>query len=134
MLVLLTTDTVSAQKKRNRNRNNKNKGADQCHQKEVMKCLDKLSALGKEEDPTSIIATSQGLNRICKYVFLYSMLHFLMLFFSLRTIKDDTIKCVKSYFKKCGTPLHRELSDMVIDVIMHRVTRFCDNSQQKSSK
>lgn len=53
---------------------------------------------------------------------------------SIRTIKDDTMKCAKAYFKKCGTPLHRELSDLVMDVIMHRVTQFCDNSQQKSSK
>ena len=44
------------------------------------------------------------------------------------------MKCAKAYFKKCGTPLHRELSDLVMDVIMHRVTRFCDNSQQKSSE
>ena len=44
------------------------------------------------------------------------------------------MKCAKAYFKKCGTPLHRELSDLVMDVIMHRVTQFCDNSQQKSSK
>lgn len=65
LLVLLVTDSALAQKKRGRGRKGKN-GADQCHQKEVVKCFDKLTALGKEDDPTSIIATSQGLNRICK--------------------------------------------------------------------
>ncbi|KAF7494205.1 hypothetical protein SSS_03136 [Sarcoptes scabiei] len=109
---VLVFDSVNAQKKR-RNRT-KNKGADQCHQKELIKCLDKLTALGKEESPSSIITTSQGLNQIC------------------RVIKDDTIKCAKGYFKKCGTPLHREISDLIIDVLMHHVSGFCDNSQQKS--
>lgn len=65
LLVLLVADSALAQKKRGRGRKGKN-GADQCHQKEVVKCFDKLTALGKEDDPTSIIATSQGLNRICK--------------------------------------------------------------------
>ena len=44
------------------------------------------------------------------------------------------MKCVKSYFKKCGTPLHREISDLVMDMVVHRVSKFCDNSQQKSRK
>lgn len=113
VLILLVTDSALAQKKRNRGRKG-NKGSDQCHQKEVVKCFDKLTALGKEDNPTSIIATSQGLNRICK------------------TIKEDTMKCIKGYFKKCGTPLHREISDLVMDMVLHRVTKFCDNSQQKS--
>nr|XP_027193853.1 uncharacterized protein LOC113788586 isoform X2 [Dermatophagoides pteronyssinus] len=106
IVFMLMNESVDAQKKR-RNRNKNKNGADQCHQKEIIKCLDKLTSLGKEDDPTSIITTSQG-------------------------IKDDTMKCAKAYFKKCGTPLHRELSDLVMDVIMHRVTQFCDNSQQKS--
>ncbi|KAI2809949.1 hypothetical protein BLOT_001102 [Blomia tropicalis] len=109
----MITETTLAQKKRNRGRKG-NKGSDQCHQKEVVKCFDKLHAFNKEDEPTSILATSQGLNRICK------------------TIKDDTMRCVKTYFKKCGTPLHREISDLVMDMVVHRVSRFCDNSQQKS--
>lgn len=66
VLLMVFTEQTLAQKKRNRGRGRKNKGGDQCHQKEVVKCLDKLSALGKDDDPTAIIATSQGLNRICK--------------------------------------------------------------------
>lgn len=64
-VLLISIDSAYGQKKRNRGRKG-GKGADQCHQKEMVKCLDKLTALGKEDEPTSIIATSQGLNRICK--------------------------------------------------------------------
>lgn len=74
-LALLVTDSAWAQKKRGRGRKGKN-GADQCHQKEVVKCFDKLTALGKEDEPTSIIATSSGLNRICKWVIEKTALYF----------------------------------------------------------
>lgn len=74
-LALLITDSAWAQKKRGRGRKGKN-GADQCHQKEVVKCFDKLTALGKEDEPTSIIATSSGLNRICKWVIEKTVLYF----------------------------------------------------------
>jgi hypothetical protein len=44
------------------------------------------------------------------------------------------IKCVKAYSKKCGTPLHRELFDLILDQITSRISKFCkeDNPARKS--
>lgn len=42
-----------------------------------------------------------------------------------RTVREDLSKCIKSYVKKCGTPLHREVVDLVIDQVTNQVSRFC---------
>jgi len=102
-LVVLLIGQSDAQNKRRRNRNKK----DQCHLREAENCLNKMQALGKGKDPTSLIATSQGLDKICN------------------TIRDETLKCVKAYSKKCGTPLHREMLDLVLDQILSRLNKFC---------
>lgn len=91
----------------NKRRRNKNKKQDQCHLKEAENCLNNLQKLSKGKDPTSIIATSKGLDRLCS------------------TIREDAVKCVKTYSKKCGTPLHREVLDLVLDQITNRLNKFC---------
>jgi hypothetical protein len=105
LMVLLIGQSYAQRKNNRRNRNRGRK--DQCHLREMEACINKMQQLGKGPDPTSIIATSAGLNRICK------------------TIREDMIKCVKSYTKKCGTPLHREVLDLVLDQITGRISRFC---------
>jgi hypothetical protein len=62
-LLFLLADVCRAQRRRNRNRN-KGKGSN-CHLKDVDKCLEPLSALGKQDNPTAIIATSDGVDRLC---------------------------------------------------------------------
>jgi len=114
VLLGLLVGQIDAQRKKNRR--NRNRGRkDQCHLREMEACINKMQALGKGPDPTSIIATNAGINKICK------------------TIKEDMIKCVKSYTKKCGTPLHREVLDLILDQITGRIARFCkpDNPLRK---
>jgi hypothetical protein len=113
LMVVLIGETYGQRRNNRRNRNRGRK--DQCHLREMEACINKMQQLGKGPDPTSIIATSDGLNRICK------------------TIREDMIKCVKSYTKKCGTPLHREVIDLVLDQITGRISRFCkeDNPLRK---
>ena len=103
LVVVLIGQSEGQRNKRRRNR----KKSDQCHLREMESCINKVQSLGKGKDPTSIIATSKGLDKICK------------------TIKDDTVKCAKGYGKKCGTPLHRELMDLILDMITNRMTKFC---------
>lgn len=112
VLVVLLIGQSEAQRKNNRRRNRKK--SDQCHLREVESCINKMQALSKGKDPTSIIATSKGLDKICS------------------TIKDDTIKCAKNYGKKCGTPLHREMMDLILDQITSRLSKFCkhDNPER----
>jgi len=112
LVVLLIGQSEAQRNKRRRNRNKK----DQCHLREAENCINAIQKLGKGKDPTSIIATSKGLDRICN------------------TIRDDTIKCVKAYAKKCATPLHRELMDLVLDQITNRQNKFCksDNPDRVS--
>jgi len=113
IVVLLIGQAVAQRQNRRRNRGRKR---DQCHLREMEACLNKMQDLGKGPDPTSIIATNEGLNRVCK------------------TIREDMVKCVKAYFKKCGSPLHREVLDLMIDQITNRVSKFCrdDNPAKKN--
>jgi len=113
--MVLLIGLSDAQRKNNRRRNRNRGRKDQCHLKEMELCINKMQQLGKGPDPTSLIATGGGLNKICK------------------TIREDMIKCVKSYTKKCGTPLHREVLDLILDQITGRISRFCkeDNPLRK---
>lgn len=104
-LVVVLIGQLDAQRNNKRRRNRKK--SDQCHLREVETCINKIQSLGKGKDPTSIIATSKGLDKLCS------------------TIKDDTVKCAKTYGKKCGTPLHRELMDLILDMITARMSKFC---------
>ena len=73
IVLLLIVNQSEAQRKRNRNKGrSKGRKGDQCHQKEAEKCLNKMVELGKGKDPTAIIATEAGINRICKYEDNYS--------------------------------------------------------------
>lgn len=81
---------------------------DACHLREIESCIAKVQELGKRKDPSALIATNEGLNTICK------------------TTRDDLTKCIKSFIKKCGTPLHREVTDLLTDQITNQVARFCD--------
>jgi hypothetical protein len=68
VILLIVVYVADAQRRRNRNRNrNKNKNGLVCHLKDAEKCLDSLSALGKGRNPTAIIATSEGLDKLCRY-------------------------------------------------------------------
>ncbi|XP_054165747.1 uncharacterized protein LOC128963268 [Oppia nitens] len=115
VLVALLVGQSEAQNKNQRRNRNRNKKTDQCHLKEMETCLNKMQSLGKGKDPTSLIATAEGLDKICN------------------TIREDTIKCIKAYGKKCGTPLHREVMDLVVDQITGRLNVFCkaDNPDRK---
>ncbi len=66
VILLIVVCVVDAQRRRNRNKN-RNKGGPSCHLKDAEKCLDSLSALGKNKNPTAIIATSAGLDKLCRY-------------------------------------------------------------------
>ena len=63
MVALLIGQSEAQRNKRRRNR----KKSDQCHLREVETCINKMQQLGKGKDPTSIIATSKGLDKICRY-------------------------------------------------------------------
>jgi len=115
-IILLVIGQSLAQNRPGRRRGNRGRKRDQCHLREMEACINKMQDLGKGPDPTKIIATNEGLNRICN------------------TVKEDIVKCVKGYFKKCGSPLHREVLDLVVDQITNRAQRFCkdDNPAKKT--
>lgn len=81
---------------------------DGCHLREIESCINKLQDLGKRKQPSALIASNEGLNTICK------------------AIKVDLTKCVKTFMKKCGTPLHREIADLIVDQMTGQLNRFCD--------
>ena len=100
---LLMIGSTEAQRKKSR------KGKkDACHLREIESCIGKVQELGKRKEPSVLIASNDGLNTICK------------------AIKVDLSKCIKSFIKKCGTPLHREVADLIVDQVTNSVARFCD--------
>jgi len=99
---------VDAQRTRNRQRgrgSNRRKGQN-CHLKAIDECLNKLEALGKRPQASSIVTTSEGLDELCE------------------TIKGS-IQCSKGYMKKCGTPIQRELFDFGIEQFDKSLELFC---------
>jgi len=118
IIIILTVLFLVALSDAQRRRGGRGRGKgrrDQCHLREMESCLEKMQSLGKGPDPTGLIATAAGLEKICK------------------TIKEDVIKCVKGFVKKCGTPLHREVSDLLVDQVLLRVKKFCDDPKEKST-
>ena len=99
-IIALINNVEGAKKKKNKK--------DSCHLREIETCLNKVQELGKRKDPSALIATNEGLNTICK------------------TTRDDLTKCIKTFIKKCGTPLHREMTDLITDQVTNQVARFCD--------
>jgi hypothetical protein len=49
------------------------------------------------------------------------------------TIKKDFMGCLRGYFKKCGTPLHREILGLILDQAQSHVNKFCDNGPERES-
>jgi hypothetical protein len=67
---LVLISIISAQKvnQRHSNRNHSlvNRKRKICHLKELEKCFDNVCKLGKEPNPTSIIATEESFNKLCR--------------------------------------------------------------------
>ncbi|KAH9415226.1 hypothetical protein DERP_006318 [Dermatophagoides pteronyssinus] len=103
---------IDAQRKKGSKKGKK----DPCHLKEIDVCIGKVQALGKRKEPSALIASNEGLNTICK------------------AIKEDLTKCVKNFIKKCGTPLHKEVSDLIVDQIDNSISRFCDPNNPQRQK
>ncbi|KAI2811512.1 hypothetical protein RDWZM_003707 [Blomia tropicalis] len=83
-----------------------------CHLKEIDSCLDKIQTLAKGPNPSSIITTSEGLDKLC-------------------TTVNDILKCAKGYMKKCGTPLQREIYDLSIEYFARTLRKFCDEGPER---
>jgi len=117
-LIGLLVLSAEAQTRRNRNRGgrpgNRRRGGPNCHLKEVDKCLEKMEAIGKREDASNIISTKEGINELCETV-------------------EGSQTCIKNFFKKCGTPIQRELFDFVLEQFGESVKLFCNNEENKAT-
>jgi hypothetical protein len=109
--------SVEAQTRRNRNRGrggNRRRGGPNCHLKEVDKCLEKMEEIGKRDDASNIISTRAGIDELCETV-------------------EGSQLCIKNFFKKCGTPIQRELFDFVLEQFGESVKLFCGNEENKAT-
>jgi len=103
IILVFWIGTSEAQRKKTR-RGRK----DGCHLREIEFCINKVQDLGKRKNPSVLIASNDGLNTICQ------------------AIKVDLSKCIKTFMKKCGSPLHRELVELVMEQMNSHVTKFCN--------
>ena len=118
LLILATIDSVQGRKSSRGGSGKKSKSRHDfqtCHLKEIDSCLDKIQALAQAPNPSSIITTSAGLDKLCGTV-------------------NDILKCVKGYLKKCGTPLQREIYELTIEYFTRTVKKFCDETPERESK
>lgn len=58
--------------------------------------------------------------------------HNIMLFDD-RTV-NEVVKCIKSFIRRCGTPLQRELFDFGTDYFLQTIKQFCDVGPLRESK
>lgn len=83
--------------------------------REIDNCLDKVNALTKDTvNPSSILTTSDGLDKLC-------------------STANEILKCLKGYFKKCGTPLQREIYDLSMEAVTKTVRKFCGEGPERES-
>jgi len=118
LIAALIVDSVEAQQRGSRRRGGgrrRDRNREQCHGKEIDKCLEKMQQLTKGPNPSRIIKTDEGVKKICQTT-------------------DQTTKCFKGYMKRCGTPLQRELFDFAIEYFVKTVEQFCsgDNELKKT--
>ncbi|KAH9497492.1 uncharacterized protein LOC124499563 [Dermatophagoides farinae] len=84
-----------------------------CHLIEMEKCFDKLHQLkDSQHDPSFLLTSHDGLDKIC------------------RVLKQDFTECILAYLKKCGTPLHKELSKVISDAILEHMNKICDSNSE----
>jgi len=76
--------------------------------------MEKMETLGKREDASNIITTDTGLSELCETV-------------------DESMVCIKGFIKKCGTPIHRELFDFVLEQFSESVKLFCKSGETRST-
>ncbi|CAG2100908.1 unnamed protein product, partial [Medioppia subpectinata] len=107
-LVLVYKCEAQRTRSRSRSRANRNRSDQLCHLKEVDSCLDKLEAMTKGPNPTAIITTPEGIDKICGTV-------------------NEVNKCIKAFIKRCGTPLQREVFDFVSEHFQQKIKQFCDS-------
>jgi hypothetical protein len=65
-----------------------------------------MEALGKRPQASNIITTEEGIEELCSTV-------------------EGSQNCIKGFFKKCGTPIQRELFDFVLEQFEEQVKLFC---------
>jgi hypothetical protein len=138
MLCIYKSDAQRT-RSRSRTRGNRNRGDQLCHLKEVDSCLDKIQALTKGPNPTAIITTSEGLDKICGYLtnlsfIIINITSFSIVFYSEYRTVNEVVKCIKSFIRKCGTPLQRELFDFGTEYFVQTIKQFCDVGTLRESK
>lgn len=52
-------------------------------------------------------------------------------FWNFSAIKNGFVKCVKDFFKKCGTPLHREIGGLFVDQVTAQSNKFCNPGPER---
>ncbi|XP_054166048.1 uncharacterized protein LOC128963558 [Oppia nitens] len=112
-LLLLSVAFLTSGQRRRPGRNRKSGKQPNCHLKDIEKCLEPLSSLSKSDDPTAILTSSAGLDRLCG------------------AIKNRFGNCVRDFFKKCGTPLHREVSSLVVDQMLSHTKPICQKGSSR---
>ncbi|XP_054163790.1 uncharacterized protein LOC128961565 [Oppia nitens] len=86
-----------------------------CHNVGIDNCFDNFFGIGKRPDATRLATTGPGLDQFCGGF-------------------NKTVECIYGHLKRCGTPLHRELFDLVTEQMQIRFRAFiCDDGPQRQT-
>ncbi|KPM10076.1 hypothetical protein QR98_0086240 [Sarcoptes scabiei] len=77
-----------------------------CHLIAIEQCFDKLHQLKDPKNDPSILLTTFDV------------------------VKEDFAGCIGDFIKKCGTPLHKELSKTISDAILDHLNAICDSDSK----
>jgi hypothetical protein len=76
--------------------------------------MEKMEAIGKRPEASNIITTAEGVDELCETV-------------------QSSQECIKGFFKKCGTPIQRELFDFVLEQFRESVNLFCKGDEVRET-
>lgn len=80
-----------------------------CHNRGIDNCFKHFFAIGKRPDATELATTAVGLDQFC-------------------VAFNTTLDCIYGHFKRCGSPIHRELFDLATNDLQYRFREFvCDD-------
>ena len=87
------------------------RGPHNCHMRQVDACFYPIITLSSQV--ADVITTESGVNQFCSTV-------------------STSISCLKSYLRRCSTPLQREMFNFLSDQFSSRVDEFCNSTSLKA--
>lgn len=111
ILAVIVVSCVSTSVAQQASRERSQRGPHNCHMRQVDACFYSIVSLTSQV--ANVITTESGVNQFCSTV-------------------SSSVSCLKTYLRRCSTPLQREMFNFFSDQFTSRVDEFCNSTNLKS--